>query len=678
MKKDYDIEGAFAAIEDELISSMMRNMKRHRVEEVAEDKQWEMWQALQLKSLEEYKKKNQRKFTSWFSDINGQIDEVIKQANQTGQMEQELEILKAIKKGFKGARKASSTMQAEFFRLNERKLDALIKATTNDLRKAEYAILRRADDQYRKAIFNAQVYANSGAGTYEKAVDMATKDMLSAGLNCVEYANGARHTLKDYADMAIRTASKRAYLQGEGMMRQNWGISTVIINKRGNPCPKCLPFVGKVLIDDVWSGGKASDGPYPLMSSAIEAGLYHPRCKDSHTTYFEGISTPPDDKYTKGEIQQIEEDYREEQKEQYAKRQAERFGRLAKHSLDEGNQKKYDLRKKQWQDSLVESDKTGLQELVSDDKNAITDFTESRKQYNEKVQKLSEFEKQADDMLDAYMDAMDTPKAAELEQAFNEKFEEVESFKQVVKDMKATLSGKEAKAVRQIEKNLAVKSGIPIDSIKMTGLEYDTADMVYGSYKTVLNKYPELRGQLVAFKYDGVKGDAYAGCMAMTGEVKAHGIFAKYSSLVKTYADDVADGFHPVGTDHNSIIVHELGHALDGYMTKKGLLGGIVSPYGIIRSSVDVQKQVLEQLGWNFEHVKSLRESLKAQGFTHSQIADKISKERKAFITRQVSEYAADNEKEFFAECFAEYVMSDKPRKAAQIFGKIIDDALGR
>lgn len=276
MKKDYDIEGAFAAIENELISSMMRNMKRHRVEEVAEDKQWEMWQALQLKSLEEYKKKNQGKFTSWFSDINGQIDEAIKQANQTGQMEQELEILKAIKKGFKGARKASSTMQAEFFRLNERKLDALIKATTNDLRKAEYAILRRADDQYRKAIFNAQVYANSGAGTYEKAVDMATKDMLSAGLNCVEYANGARHTLKDYADMAIRTASKRAYLQGEGMMRQSWGISTVIINKRGNPCPKCLPFVGKVLIDDVWSGGDASDGNYPLMSSAIAAGLYHP------------------------------------------------------------------------------------------------------------------------------------------------------------------------------------------------------------------------------------------------------------------------------------------------------------------------------------------------------------------------------------------------------------------
>ena len=331
---------------------------------------------------------------------------------------------------------------------------------------------------------------------------------------------------------------------------------------------------------------------------------------------------------------------------------------------------------KEWEKSFVNgSDKSDLKAVNADD-SAIAEYTASRKEYDTQVQRLAELEKETDNALDAYMDVMDTPQAAEYEAVFNKKFDETESLKQIVKDLKATLSGKEAKAVRQVEKNLAVKSGISIDNVEMTGLEYDTADMVYGSYKTVLNKYPELKGQLVAFKYDGVKGDAYAGCIAMTGEVKAHGLFAKYDRLVKTYANDVAAGFHPIGTDHNSIIVHELGHALDGYMTKKGLLGGVINPYGIIRSSVDVQKQVLEQLGWNSEYLKKLKESLKAQGFTHPQIVDKINEQRKEFITRQVSEYAADNEKEFFAECFAEYVMSDKPRKAAQIFGTIIDDAL--
>ena len=33
--------------------------------------------------------------------------------------------------------------------------------------------LRKADEDYRRAIYSAQVYANTGAGTYEKAVDVS-------------------------------------------------------------------------------------------------------------------------------------------------------------------------------------------------------------------------------------------------------------------------------------------------------------------------------------------------------------------------------------------------------------------------------------------------------------------------------------------------------------------------
>lgn len=344
---EYDIGAAFKAIEDELIASMIRNMDRHRAEETEEGIEWSMWQAEQLKALEKYKQQNQKRYGKQFFDINAQIGEIIKTARSTGNMHQETAILDAIKNGFKGAKKPSKGAAAEFFRLNDRKLEALIKATTDDMTKAETAVLRMANDQYRKAIFNAQVYANSGAGTYEKAVDMATKDMLSRGLNCVQYANGARHTLADYADMAIRTASKRAYLQGEGEKRQEWGIATVIVNKRGNPCPKCLPFCGKVLIDDVWSGGSRKDGKYPLMSTAVAAGLYHPRCKDSHTTYFPGISTA-EDTWTKEELGAVGQANKKEAQQQYAERQAEKFGRMAVYSLDKDNQKLYAARSEGW------------------------------------------------------------------------------------------------------------------------------------------------------------------------------------------------------------------------------------------------------------------------------------------------------------------------------------------
>ena len=399
---EYDIGKAFQAIEEELMASMVRNMKHHRAWEDAEGMHWEQWQALQLKALEQYKKNNQKRFKGQFKDINREIESLIYAAHQQGGMDQEKTILRAIKNGFP-AKKVSSGATAEFFKINDRKLDSLIKATTDDMQKAETAVLRMANDQYRKIIYNAQVYANTGAGTYEKAVDMATKDMLSAGLNCVEYANGARHTLSDYADMAIRTSSKRAYLQGEGQKRQEWGLHLVIMNKRGNPCPKCLPFVGKVLIDDVWSGGSKADGDYPLMSSAISAGLYHPRCKDGHTTYFPGISTPPDDKFSKQELAEVEARSKQEAGKQYATRQHDKFGRLAKYSLDPENQKHYQQKVEQWKNVRF---RTGSQDSRGyvDKKRPLADFQAVpqekvvdvlRKESEEWIKQLTEKEKHA-------------------------------------------------------------------------------------------------------------------------------------------------------------------------------------------------------------------------------------------------------------------------------------------
>lgn len=399
---DYDITAAFQAIEDELIASMIRNMDRHRAEETKEGYEWSMWQAEQLKALEKYKRENQKKYGKQFQQINQEIEDLIRQARVAGGMEQELKILKAIKNGFKGAKKVSRGAAAEFFRLNDRKLEALIEATTHDMERAETAILRKANDDYRKAIFNAQVYANTGAGTYEKAVDMATKDMLSRGLNCVVYANGARHTLADYADMALRTAGKRAYLQGEGEKRQEWGISTVIVNKRGNPCPKCLPFCGKVLIDDVWSGGKKSDGPYPLMSTAIEYGLYHPRCRDSHTTYFPGISTA-DDTWTRKELEGIKKENLREGRLQYASRQAGKYARLAKFSLDLENRKEYARRTREWNEAAAQRFRSHeeLSDYMKTRYNGSVDDDVKQLNLGQVSQTLTEFERVLEDFSSA-------------------------------------------------------------------------------------------------------------------------------------------------------------------------------------------------------------------------------------------------------------------------------------
>jgi hypothetical protein len=346
---DYNIKEAFERIENELIDSMMRNFSRHRAEETKEGYNWTQWQAEQLKSLEEYRKHNAKKFGKRFKTINSKVEEMIRTAKADGNASQEAEILEAVKDGFKAPKKPSAHSTAEFFKVNDRKLDALIKSTTDDLKRAETAVLRMSNDKYRKAIFNAQVAMNTGAVTYEKAVDIACKDMLNAGLNCVEYKNGARHTLSDYADMAVKTANKRAYLRGEGEKRAEWGVSLVVVNSRQGGCPDCAKYIGKVFIDDVYSNGKKSDGNYPLLSTAIKNGLFHPRCKDSTSTYYpelDDLDAPLSDY----EIKELDRQRGIEEKQQYAQRQAERFDRRAEYSLDKDNKRIVQTRADEWHD----------------------------------------------------------------------------------------------------------------------------------------------------------------------------------------------------------------------------------------------------------------------------------------------------------------------------------------
>ena len=155
MSEEYDLSRAFERIENYLIDSMMRNFKHHRAEETVEGYNWEQWQAKQLEALEVYRRNNKEKFSTEFTELNDRVGEMLRSTATDAGYRQEQKILKAIQKGFTPSR-PSSAMQASFFQLNERKMNALVRSTTDDLGRAEFAVLRRSNDAYRKAIFSAQ------------------------------------------------------------------------------------------------------------------------------------------------------------------------------------------------------------------------------------------------------------------------------------------------------------------------------------------------------------------------------------------------------------------------------------------------------------------------------------------------------------------------------------------
>lgn len=339
---DYDIGEAFRAIERELIASLRRNLSKY-----IDQPDYAMWQAEQLRALERFRLENQDLFSEQFEEINAAAIEAIQEAYQNGEHLERIKLENAVGDDF-DMPEVQTPMDGSFLGVDRNRLEILIEATRNDLERAETAVLRMADDVYRRTIFNSQVAFSSGSLTLRQAVDMATKDFLAKGVACVEYSNGARVGIDSYAEMALRTANKRAKIQGETTARNEYGINTVIVTRRGVACPKCIPFCGKIFYDDVYSSVPVPDEKYPKLSTAIEAGLYHPNCKDSHSTYFEGVST------ARGELSQAEIDkankvYDLEQTQRYNERMIRKYKRLADGSLDEGNQAFYASKVREWQ-----------------------------------------------------------------------------------------------------------------------------------------------------------------------------------------------------------------------------------------------------------------------------------------------------------------------------------------
>lgn len=352
MQNEYDIKKVMEEIELQLITSMKRTLWSHKEDEKAKGFDWPQWQALKIKQFEDYKKTNKEIFNNNTKGLNKYLYKHIKEqfkegASRTNKQAIHLGIIK----------KEDSQLGGSFFGLNHRKLNALIKSTKSDMKDIKYATLRMANDQYRQIIYKAQVFANTGAGTVKQAVDMASKDFLTRGFNCIEYKNGTRHNIADYCDMAIRTANKRANLMGEGEMRKKLGNPLIYISKHGGACDKCTQWEGRVYIDDIWSGGTEKDGKYPLLSIAIAGGLFHPRCQHGASTYYEGINNEPEE-VTKAKHNHNEKD----RYAQYLQQIQKQYERLAAGSLLPENilnyQNKANKLQKQIESSKIDTNKS--------------------------------------------------------------------------------------------------------------------------------------------------------------------------------------------------------------------------------------------------------------------------------------------------------------------------------
>lgn len=281
-----DIATLFDALELDLVKSLHRCLARHRQQEQTEGGQngtprhWQAWQAAKLRDIRRFRREN----TAILGEYRDRID-----ADTRTLLEEE-----AAQGGSDG-----------FFRMSDERMTALLNEMQQANEQSERAALRYMNDVYRKTILRTAAAMQAGGQTLQQATDAATRDFLDQGIACIRYRNGRRVNISTYAEMALRTAGTRAMLMGEAAQRERLGLDTVLVSQYGACSKTCLPWQGLVYIDDVFQpyhGPRTPGGTYgisrngrqyPLLSVAMQGGLFHPNCRHTLSTWVEGVSTRP-------------------------------------------------------------------------------------------------------------------------------------------------------------------------------------------------------------------------------------------------------------------------------------------------------------------------------------------------------------------------------------------------
>lgn len=337
---DREIAQIYRDMELYLIESMQRNLARHLAEEADAGLRYPQWQAEKLKELKRYQRENRQIISSRTRGLSDRVSEHMKAELRQGSKHELKRYKKALGKGYKSAK----AMRKSFFKVNDRKISGMVNALQNDLGAANTAVLRMMNDTYRQTIFRAGMYASNGVMTETQAYDMAVKDFLERGINCIEYRDGRRVNIADYASMAVRTANQRAYMVGEGEFRKSIGETLVIISHHASACKLCRPFERKVLIDDVYSGGKPGDGDYMLLSEAMKLGLFHPRCRHGLGTYYPELE---DINHYNNEENDVSDYSRYNRA--HIENMVQRYKRLTVGSVDPENVARYQAKLKEWE-----------------------------------------------------------------------------------------------------------------------------------------------------------------------------------------------------------------------------------------------------------------------------------------------------------------------------------------
>ncbi|MEU7891702.1 phage minor capsid protein [Nonomuraea sp. NPDC049152] len=219
--------------------------------------------------------------------------------------------------------------------------------------------LRAVDDIYRKVVAETAGRVLVGAETRREAAQRALDRFTAQGITgFVDNSNPPRTwNMASYVEMAMRTATARAAVDGHLSTLRDAGISLVSVSRLPHTCDRCARWEGKVLGLSGAAGTRVEENPATgvqvfvqvegTVAEARLAGLLHPNCGHNLSAYLPGVSRP-------APVVQSKTTYADTQRQRYLERKIREHKRRAAVSLDEGARSKADAKTAEYQAQLKE------------------------------------------------------------------------------------------------------------------------------------------------------------------------------------------------------------------------------------------------------------------------------------------------------------------------------------
>ena len=163
--------------------------------------------------------------------------------------------------------------------------DVLGMQVTTALRDIDVQILRSTFDIYRSVIAEASLpQVLTGVETRRTAAMRALDRFSKRGITgFIDKAN-RNWQLESYVEMAVRTGSGHAMVQGRLDSYKVGGRDLVIVSDAPEECKVCRPWEGRIL------SISGADPKHASIASARAAGLFHADCRHDVRPYVSGLT----------------------------------------------------------------------------------------------------------------------------------------------------------------------------------------------------------------------------------------------------------------------------------------------------------------------------------------------------------------------------------------------------